>query len=73
LAAWWEFVVEIVETQSSFINAKMASSVAIATFLMFSVLVFQNVIFNNHGMVSEAKLMTERSASAAFTLKVLYW
>jgi hypothetical protein len=51
----------------------MASNLAVATFLTLSVLLFQNVIFTNHGMVSEAKLMTERSASAAFTLKVLYW
>ena len=55
------------------VNAKMASGVAVATFLTFFVLLFQNILFNNHGMVSEAKLMTEHSASAAFTLKVLYW
>lgn len=55
------------------IHFKMAFSIPVVTFFMFSVLMFQNLIFSKSGMVSEAKLMTEHSASAAFTLKVLYW
>ena len=53
-------------------SAAMASSLVVSLLFLLFLLGFQDV-YNNHGMVSEAKLMTEHSASTAFTLKVLYW
>ena len=60
-------------TKKKLAEDRMASGVAIATSVAFLVLGLQNILFNSRSMVSEAKLMTERSASASFTLKVLYW